>query len=217
MGKFRIIIAILVLGVLSICADQDTPQQQPQTPAQQQTEPAPPQTPSEGAPSPQTQSPGAAPQSPEENKGEPSPQAQSPAENQNATTPETTKPDSERPILKRKPKHKTTHKKKPATTQSGKVVVRNGGAKDGTPQLAPGMSKEQALHNRENTNQLLANTDANLKTIAGRQLTPAQQSMVEQIKNYMNQSKAASGTGDLNRAHTLAFKAHLLSDELAKK
>ena len=204
MGKIRIIAGILALGLLSICADQDT---QPQAPTQQQNEPAPPQAPNENqdAPSPQAQSPNS------------TPQTQSPGENQNATPPESTKPDSERPILKRRPKHKTTHKRKPVTTQSGKVVVRNGGAKDGTPQLAPGMSKDQELKNRENTNQLLATTDANLKSISGRQLTPAQQSMVQQIKNYMNQSKAASGTGDLNRAHTLAFKAHLLSDELAKK
>jgi hypothetical protein len=40
---------------------------------------------------------------------------------------------------------------------------------------------------------------------------------VEKIHTYMNQSKEASSTGDLNRAHTLAFKAHLLSDEVAKK
>jgi hypothetical protein len=64
---------------------------------------------------------------------------------------------------------------------------------------------------------LLATTDANLKSVAGRQLTPAQQSMVEQIHAYVAQSKAAADAGDLGRAHTLAFKAHLLSDELAKK
>jgi len=40
---------------------------------------------------------------------------------------------------------------------------------------------------------------------------------VEKIHAYMNQSKAASSAGDLDRAHTLAFKAHLLSDEVAKK
>jgi len=91
------------------------------------------------------------------------------------------------------------------------------GAKEGSPQLAPGTSKEQELHKRENTSQLLATTDANLKSVAARQLTPAQQSMMEQIRTYITQSKAASDSGDLDRAHTLAYKAHLLSDELAKK
>jgi len=118
-------------------------------------------------------------------------------------------------VLKRKTKPK--HRKTTAPSQSGKVVVRNGGAKEGTSEIAPGLSKEQELHNRENTSQLLSTTDANLKKIAGQQLTPAQQSMVEKIHTYMNQSKAASSAGDLNRAHTLAFKAHLLSDEVAKK
>ena len=97
-----------------------------------------------------------------------------------------------------------------------KVVVRHGGAKDQSAQLAPGMSKEQELHNRATTTQLLATTDASLKSIAGRQLTPAQQSLLDQIHTYIQQSKAASDSGDLARAYTLAYKAHLLSDELRK-
>ncbi len=97
-----------------------------------------------------------------------------------------------------------------------KVVIRNGGARDQAAQLAPGMSKEQELNNRETTARLLATTDANLKSIAGRQLTTAQQSLLDQIHTYMRQSKDASDSGDLARAHTLAYKAHLLSDELRK-
>jgi hypothetical protein len=96
------------------------------------------------------------------------------------------------------------------------VVVRNGGARDESAQLAPGMSKEQELHNRETTTQLLSTTDANLKSIAGRQLTSAQQSLLDQIRTYTRQSRAASDSGDVARAHTLAYKAHLLSDELRK-
>lgn len=93
--------------------------------------------------------------------------------------------------------------------------MRNGGAKDKASQISPGMSQEQALHNRENTAQLLAITDTNLKSVAGRELSPAQQSMLDQIHAYVRQSKAASASGDLARAHTLADKAHLLSDNLA--
>jgi len=110
--------------------------------------------------------------------------------------------------------------KKPGTRASApgrKVVVRNGGAKDQSTQLAPGMSKEQELHNRETTTQLLATTDTNLKSVAGRQLTPAQQGVLDQIRTYIRQSKEASDSGDLTRAHTLAYKAHLLSDELMRK
>jgi len=79
------------------------------------------------------------------------------------------------------------------------------------------MSKEQELHNRETTTQLLATTDTNLKSVAGRQLTPAQQGVLDQIRTYIRQSKEASDSGDLTRAHTLAYKAHLLSDELMRK
>jgi hypothetical protein len=40
--------------------------------------------------------------------------------------------------------------------------------------------------------------------------------MVSQIKQFMEQSKTAADAGDLDRAHNLALKAHLLSDELLK-
>ena len=79
------------------------------------------------------------------------------------------------------------------------------------------MSKEQALDSRTTTSQLLATTDASLKSMTGLQLTPAQQGLLDQIHSYIRQSKQASDSGDLARAHTLAYKAHLLSDELTRK
>jgi len=216
--RIGICVTVIACGTLGVCAgqsqqdqpSQDNPQQAPprqspqgqspqeQTPqAQQPSEPA--------APSPDTTQPGA------------EPKAKPPAENKTVEPQTAPPPAPEAPVLKRRPAHKPLHKRKTAETQSGKVVVRNGGAKEGTPELAPGTTKEQQLHKRENTNQLLATTDSNLKSVAGRQLSPAQQSMMEQIRTYMSQSKAAADSGDLDRAHTLAYKAHLLSDELAKK
>lgn len=117
----------------------------------------------------------------------------------------------EKPVLKRNKKKTASH------TQSGKVVVRNGGAKDDSEELAPAMSKEQARHSRESTAQLLASTDQNLKNVSGRQFSPAQQNMLEEIRTYVRQSKGATDDGDLARAHTLAYKALQLSGELAKK
>lgn len=96
-------------------------------------------------------------------------------------------------------------------------MVKNGGVKEDSVELAPAMSKEQALHSRANTTQLLASTDTNLKSLAGRQLSPTQQSMLEEIHTYIRQSKGATASGDLTRAHTLAYKALQLSGELAKK
>jgi hypothetical protein len=193
-GMFVVVLALVTLGV---CAEQ-SPQDQSPSQSQQPTEPA-------------------APTSPDAAQPDSTPQTQAPTDNQTANPQAPAPATPEAPVLKRRPAHKPVHKKKTTKPQSGKVVIRNGGAKEGSPQLAPGTSKEQELHKRENTSQLLATTDANLKSVAGRQLTPAQQSMMEQIRTYMTQSKAASDSGDLDRAHTLAYKAHLLSDELAKK
>ena len=97
------------------------------------------------------------------------------------------------------------------------MVVRNGGVKDDSEELAPAMSTEQARNSRESTAQLLASTDQNLKNVAGRQFSPAQQNMLEEIHTYVHQSKGATDAGDLTRAHTLAYKALQLSGELAKK
>jgi cytoskeletal protein RodZ len=127
------------------------------------------------------------------------------------------------PVLKhrkRKAHHSSSaHRKTPASSNpdSSKVVVRNGGAKEGSAQLAPAVNPAQANKQRANTDNLLAATDANLKRIAGRQLTPAQQSMVDEINTYMRQAKAAASSADTNRAQTLAYKARLLSEELARK
>ncbi len=102
----------------------------------------------------------------------------------------------------------------PAGSGPTKTVVRNGGAADPTVDLSPGLSPQQASHQTESTNQLLAASDANLKKIAGRQLNPSQQDTVKQIKNYMDQAKKAASDGDVQRAHNLAVKASLLSADL---
>lgn len=147
------------------------------------------------------------------------PAVQTPATGQKAS------PPPEPPVLKhrkRKPAKgiSSAHTKKPAhksASDAGKVVVRNGGAKEGSAQLTPAISPGQAQNQRASTANLLAVTDANLKRVAGRQLTPAQQSMVDEIRTYMRQAKAAAASADTNRAQTLAYKARLLSDELARK
>ena len=97
-----------------------------------------------------------------------------------------------------------------------KKVVRNGGTADPVVQLAPGMSEEQASSQRQNTSELLSTTDANLKQISSRQLNATQQDCVSQIRKYIEQAKAAEKAGDVQRAHNLASKAVMLSDDLAK-
>jgi hypothetical protein len=142
---------------------------------------------------------------------------QSPPQTQTRTLPQPSPDEKPKPAAKAAVKKRRARAKKPVGSQTGKVVVKNGGARDVSGQISPGMSDEQAMHQRETTSQLLATTDANLKKVAGRQLNPAQQSMLDQIHTYVGQAKTAADSGDVTRARTLAFKAHLLSDELARK
>jgi hypothetical protein len=96
-----------------------------------------------------------------------------------------------------------------------KKVVRNGGSDEPSIQLVEGTTDEQASRQRS-TDQLTAATQENLKKIAVRRLSPSQQEIVTQIKQFMEQSKTATAAGDLERGHNLAMKAHLLSNELVK-
>jgi hypothetical protein len=50
-----------------------------------------------------------------------------------------------------------------------------------------------------------------------RNLSDDEQAIVAHIRSYVQQSKGAMSDGDLDRAHNLAIKAHLLADELVKK
>ncbi len=116
------------------------------------------------------------------------------------------------------PRHR--RRKKPVTPPSDgptKVIVKNGGAPDPTVQLSPGVSPEQASRQRQSTDLLLSTTESNLKMLEGHPLNSSQQDMVTQVREYMKQAKASADAGDLQRAHNLAFKAKLLSDELAKQ
>ncbi|MGA8620272.1 MAG: hypothetical protein WB660_17335 [Candidatus Sulfotelmatobacter sp.] len=97
-----------------------------------------------------------------------------------------------------------------------KKVVRNGGSDEPAVKLTPGATAAQASYERFTAEQLREATEENLKKIDGRQLNPSQQEMVSQIKQFMEQSKKAVAAGDVDRAHNLALKARLLSDELLK-
>jgi hypothetical protein len=94
--------------------------------------------------------------------------------------------------------------------------VRHGGSKEPSIQLAGGPSAEQAAQQRNAINQLLGVSDQNLKRAADMQLSAAQQDTVSQTRQFMEQSKAAMAAGDFERAHTFAWKAQLLSEDLAK-
>lgn len=161
--------------------------------------------------SPQNGPPANPPVEPAQSGAEPHPQAK----------PESKKPESGTPPAKAKTtSKKRRHRKTGAGATSAtpdKKVVRNGGTTDPVVQLTPGMSTEQATSQRQNTTQLLAATDNNLKRISARPLNSGQQDSLSQIRKYMEQARAAEQAGDVERAHNLASKALLLSDDLAKQ
>jgi hypothetical protein len=175
----------------------------PETPQREQPKPdsSQPAPPSENAPQPE-----AAPNSAAPNTA-PNTESSQPGQKPPATP-------KKRPVKK---KHAS-----PATGQEAqkkeapKKVVHRGGTGEPTTQLAPGMTDEQAALERQNTNQLLASTDASLQQLSGRPLTKDEEETVTQIRKFMEQVKEADKNGDLQRAHKLAVKAHLLSDALAK-
>lgn len=63
---------------------------------------------------------------------------------------------------------------------------------------------------------MLQSTEENLKKIETTQLNSNQQEMIKQVRQFVDQSKAATTAGDVDRARTLAWKAQLLSEELLK-
>jgi hypothetical protein len=129
---------------------------------------------------------------------------------------------------KRKPK--PIHRKPPKLTptpssaadpaaggEADKVVVRDGGTKDPVIQLTPTMTKQQASEKLNKAKQLLTTTESNLKQISNKQLAPADQETLKQIRTYMAQARTAVDQGDVEAAHNLALKAQLLSDDLVKR
>ena len=101
-------------------------------------------------------------------------------------------------------------------TATKKKIIHEGGTVEPTAQLAPGMTPEQAARQRQNTEDLLASTEANLQKLSSRSLGPDQQATVDQVRDFMKQARAANDASDFTRARNLAFKAQLLSDDLVR-
>lgn len=141
------------------------------------------------------------------------------------TTPAKTEPPPAVATKKPRTKHHKPAKTEPATTAKAttppaapprKVVVPEGGAPDTTPQLSASLPRETVSHDQQNTQQLLDSAEANLRSL-NRQLSAGEQQTVLQIRSYMQQSRQATTDGDAVRAHNLALKAHLLSDQLVNQ
>jgi hypothetical protein len=142
------------------------------------------------------------------------------------TNPEPVKP---KPKAKTKPAPRKPAPAKPATTEPVKpdtstvakanpprIVVDSGGTSaTATTTVAPDMPHTEEVHHRLTTEQLMQSTDANIKSLK-RVLTPDERGIMQQIQEFMAQARDAMQAQDLVRAHNLALKAHLLSDELVR-
>ena len=116
------------------------------------------------------------------------------------------------------PKH--PKRKLPAPSPDGaprKVVVREGGAREPTAQISPGLTPAETARERQNAERWLVSAGNQLKQFTGRTLPAQRQETVAQIHNYMDGARAALQEGDVRRASTLAEKAHLLADELVRR
>jgi hypothetical protein len=82
--------------------------------------------------------------------------------------------------------------------------------------ISPSISPTDAQRDQYNTEQLLQTTENELNSIK-RQLSKEEEAMVAQARSYINQSRQATKDNDPARARTLAQKANLLSNELARR
>ena len=121
---------------------------------------------------------------------------------------------------KTKPKRHAAAKKpgeksEVARSTSSKKVIQAEPAP--TPQqISPGPTPASDGNSQASTDQLLQGAEANVNGIT-RTLSKDEEAMRAQIREFIKQSRNATAENDPARAHTLAVKARLLSDELVKQ
>lgn len=199
-----IVFFVLVLGICG-CSQRKppvliAPQQVPTT-----VPPEPTPTPEQTATQPADQSPAQSAQQPGANA------------DQTTSTAEKTKPKSTRHAASKKPSG-TEKSGEVAKSTPTKIIVP---ADKSTPpqtssgQISPGPTPTDNV-SQASTEQLLQSAENNLNSIK-RQLSKDEEVMQAQIKEFIKQSHNAITENDLARAHILAVKARLLSDELVKR
>jgi ElaB/YqjD/DUF883 family membrane-anchored ribosome-binding protein len=115
-------------------------------------------------------------------------------------------------------KTKPNHGRHAAAKKPPKTVVQAEKTEPATSigQISPGPTPADAAHSQASTDQLLQSAETNLNSIT-RQLSKDEEAMRTQIKEFIKQSRTATTENDPARAHNLAVKARLLSDDLVKQ
>ncbi len=186
------VVLLISLIMLSACKKKKPDIPQPQSQAPTITEPVPQPQPLP-QPSPQ-----------------PLPQPQPPAT--------TTQKPATASIPKPKPRKHVAKKPTqpaPAPSEKSRTTVKEGGDLAPSGQLSAGIPQDEASRQRQSAAQLRQSTETNLRGLT-RNLSSDEQSMVQQIRTYLAQSRTADNDGDIERSYNLALKAHLLSEGLIK-
>ncbi len=157
---------------------------------------------------------------PEVKPQEPPATTQEPAQTEQKPSPATPKHPKPRAAA-RKPAPKPTTTEKPpevAVNTPPRIIIQEGGTDNSSAsgRVAPLNSHTEAAHSQATIEQLLDSTETNLRGIK-RQLSDNEQADVKKIRDFVTQARQAIKDSDLVRAHILAMKAHLLSDELVKQ
>lgn len=84
------------------------------------------------------------------------------------------------------------------------------------PLIAPQLSAEETEAARRVTQQSLEVAERNLAATRGRNLNAMQSDLASKVRGFMDDAKEAMGNVDWTRARTLANKAEVLSEELAR-
>lgn len=123
------------------------------------------------------------------------------------------KPRPRRPI--RKPAQPPAQPAQPAASEAPKPEAAKPVTPDPSVQITADVPRAAVQSLKQNTEQLLRNSDGKLSHI-NRYLSDSEQGMLRQARNYILQSSQALQDGDIERAYNLAVKANLLASELAK-
>lgn len=127
------------------------------------------------------------------------------------------KPRHARKPSPRKPAPAGTEKTEMASrSKSPTVVPAEPASTPAEGQISPGPMSTDSAQEKASTEQLLHSAENNLNAIK-RQLSKDEEAIREQIKEFISQSRKATTENDLARAHLLAVKARLLSDDLVKQ
>lgn len=106
--------------------------------------------------------------------------------------------------------------KAPTNCPPKKTIVPLGGTTEPSIELAGAASDDQAARARNAVDQMVTVTENNLKNISNQTMSSSQKDQINQIRQYLTESKSAVADGDLDRARTLAWKAQMLSEDLVK-